>query len=252
MPGDPEELTSTIVLTSKDSHYVDIRLFRDKWEAEQSQDVNSETCIEWAFAGKAHAEPKGARKGGMIQLSHTTWDHWIDSKGDNPGPDEGDMWVQRSGDVLERGKQRDAVTGAETEYEELWHDLEVTPLGTKNNRSSVVLKADGPDSGTRGLTVKVGGWCQGILKVNGVLTIERWQRVSESYDSGPKIETGDTRKRTRNDWIRTFRVGTAVLPCEYVCSSTSGKLGLNTTLRNEIDNNPENLVDWKIIEEYYW
>ena len=224
-------------------------------EAEKSQDVNTEACVEWAFAGKSHVDPKGARKDGMIQLSHNVWDHWIDSKSNDPGPDEGDMWVQKSGDVLERGKSKDPVTGTETEYEELWHDLEVMPLGNKNNRNSLVLKADDPGKNVRGLTVKIGGWCQGILKVNEKLTVERWERQSDSSGSRLQMEANEdiiTRKRTRNGWIRTFRSGTATLPCEYICEHTSGKLGLHTNFRHELDNDPSRLMDWKVIEEYYW
>lgn len=163
------------------------------------------------------------------------------------------MWTQENGDVLERGIQRDPVTGEETEYEELWHDLEVIPLGKKQNRSSLVLKAEDPEKNLRGLAVKVGGWCQAILKVDGALTVERWERKPiDSTEDQAVTEGAYCDKKTNNDWNRTFKSGSATLPCEYICSNTSGKLGLNTTFGCWHDEAMQSATNWRVIEEYYW
>ena len=242
------------MLTSKDSHFVDVRLFKDRYAEEKNQATHTISCVDWAFAGHSHTtKPHDApRESGMAQMSHTVWKHWIDSKSDAPAVDEGDMWIQQNGDVLERGKQKNSETGEETEYEELWHDLEVVPLGKKQNRSSLVMKADDPERAVRGMAVKVGGWCQAILKAQGDLTIERWERrPAKSTDGGPSTDNV-LQERTRNDWVRVFRLGKGELPCELMCSNTDGKIGLNTIRRYQTNEDWSSETEWKVLEEYYW
>lgn len=253
------------MLTSKDSYFVDVRLNLDKLDDEKAKGNHTEDCVEWAFAGRSHSKPRGDQAEDRIRLSHTVWDHWIDSKSNDPGIDEGDMCVQEDGDVLERGKSKDAVTGREIEYEELWHDLEVVPLGKKHNRSSLVLRVDNPENDLRGMAVKVGGWCQAILKVEDALTIERWEWKPAASTEGEDLAENDKAgKRTPNDWVRTFRFGEGTLPCEYMCSNTVGKIGLNAVLRHSAERDefgtykPHNDYDrdietgWRVLEEYYW
>ena len=241
------------MLTSKDSHFVDVRLFREKYEEEKFHGTNSIACVDWAFAGRSQTtKPHKGQEGGTAQISHTVWEHWIDSKSNSPGVDEGDMLVQENEDVLERGKQRHPDTGEETEYEELWHDLEVIPLGKKRNRSSLVMKANDPERSVRGLAVKIGGWCQAILKVNDDLTIERWERRPVKSSDGSASTDEALQERTRNDWVRTFRLGKGTLPCEFMCSNTLGKIGLNTAQRYQTDEDWASETEWKVLEEYYW
>lgn len=232
---------------------MDVRLLREKIEEENDRDTNTLACVEWAFAGKSHAEPQEARESGLIKLSHTIWDHWIDSKSDDPGVDEGDMWIQKDGNVLECGKQVHPDTGEEIEYEELWHDLEVTSFGKKQNRSSLVMRADDPVKGARGMAVKIGGFCQGILKTRNGLTVERWEHKSaDIFQIEAAGHGGEYKGRTHNDWSRTFKVGEGKLPCEYMCTNTDGKIGLNTVLGDRIDNTWTPETEWKVVEEYYW
>lgn len=251
------------MLTSKDSYFVDVRLLLDKLEGAKATGTHTEASMEWAFAGRSHTTPSKAHGKDSEKLSHTVWDHWIDSRSNDPGIDEGDMWVQDDGDVLERGKSKDAVTGQEIEYEELWHDLEVVPLGKKHNRSSLVLRVDDPEKSLKGMAVKVGGWCQAILKVGDALTVERWERkptASTETKDLAAIDNDDT--RTRNDWVRTFRIGEGPMPCEHICSNTIGKLGLNGAVRfkgamenfsgYKPDDDWDYEIVWKVLEEYYW
>ena len=229
-----------------------MRILKEKREEEKSKDTNTRECIDWAFAGRSRTTPHGARKDGMIQLSHTVWDHWIDSKSDNPGPDEGDMLVQEDGDVVERGMQKHPLTGQDTEYEELWHDLEVEAFGKKQNRSTLVMRVEDTERNIRGLAIKVGGYCQGILKTEGSLTIERWECKADTSDGGREDVSAwhhSQEGRTRNGWFRTFRFGEENLPCITMCGHTSGKFGLNTT---RTDSKDELELDWKVLEEYYW
>lgn len=188
-----------------------------------------------------------------MQLSHTVWDHWIDSRTDNPDSDEGDMWVQPNGDILEKGKNSDPVTGEETEYEELWHDLEVEAFGKKHNRSSLVMRADEPARNIRGMAIKIGGWCEGILKVGDELTVERWEwKPKDCASDVASTEASMETERTRNDWMRTFKIGKVPLPCNHICSRTYGKFGLNAVLKCTTDTDWESDIEWKVAEEYYW
>ena len=230
-----------------------MRIYKDKHEEENSKETNTKECIDWAFAGRSHTTPQGGRKDGMIQLSHTIWEHWIDSKSNNPGPDEGDMLVQENGDVLERGKQKHPVTGAETEYEELWHDLEVDAFGKKQNRSSLVLRAEQPESDVRGMAIKIGGWCQGILKAGDALTVERWEWKSGGPNNDEtSTEGGKQAAKTRNGWVRTFKYGEGSLPCEEMCDRTTGKFGLHAVVKRPTTAESTSETEWKVIEEYYW
>ena len=245
------------MLTSKDSYFVDVRLLKNKLEEDRDIEANAEACIEWAFAGKSRTVAQQAKKLGEGQTSHTVWDHWIDSKSDNPDTDEGDMIEQENGDVLERGKNVNPETGEETVYEELWHDLEIESLGKKHNHSSVVMRAEDLDKGLKGMVVKVGGWCQGITKIGNDLTVERWEHKLGGL-SGDKREALTSHSvseaaadKTRNEWFRTFRSGTGFLPCKHIIAETSGRLGLNHVFKWPY-NFPEKEVQWRVIEEYYW
>lgn len=250
VPGEPEEPTSTIVLTSKDSYFIDVRILREKLEEEKNKEVNTESCLEWAFAGKSHTT---LSNNSSMQLSHTVWHHWIDSRTDNPDPDEGDMWVQSNGDILEKGKNSDPATGEETEYEELWHDLQVEAFGKKDNRSSLVMRADEPEKNIRGMAIKIGGWCEGILKVEDELTVERWEwKPTDCASEVASTEVSKEREGTRNDWTRTFKIGKGTLPCKNICSRTHGKFGLNAVLKSTTDIDCNSEIEWKVAEEYYW
>ncbi|CAF9928970.1 MAG: hypothetical protein ALECFALPRED_004183 [Alectoria fallacina] len=250
LPAEPEEPTSTIVLTSKDSYFIDVRILRGKLEQEKNQEANTESCLNWAFAGKSHTT---FSQDSSKQLSHTVWDHWIDSRSNNPDSDEGDMWVQPNGDILEKGKNSDPVSGEETEYEELWHDLQVEAFGKKHNRSSLVMRADQPERMIRGMAVKIGGWCEGLLKIGDGLTVERWEwRSTDSASNVAPTEASKEEKRTHNDWIRTFRLGDGTLPCKDMCSRSFGKFGLNAVLNTITNNDWKSDIEWKVVEEYYW
>ena len=74
------------------------------------------------------------------------------------------METLASGDVLERGEMVDFDDGQLKPYEEVWRDPELHA----NERIAIVLETDG------GCVVRVGPWCQGILKVDNDTASERW------------------------------------------------------------------------------
>ena len=152
------------------------------------------TSLDWGIGGRS-----------VGTASHGEWIHDIDSRTDNPDEkDEGDMYPHPElPDVtLERGKMRHPATGEIREYEEGWKDVEILPVGGSNNgqRCSVVLEtvSDATHSAEtgRGLIVRVGQYCQGIIRVGPSVTSERWMWDA---DEG---------------WTRVARIGEgARLPC---------------------------------------
>ncbi|KAL8854479.1 MAG: hypothetical protein Q9221_000750 [Calogaya cf. arnoldii] len=190
VPGDPSEPTSTLVLTSPRGFYVDIRVFKEQQPSSDPKTFDGK--LQWAFAGTKTSEQTDGR-------TISTWFHPIDSLSDDPPPDKGEMLELDSGYVLEKGESVDAKTGERTEYEELWEELLSTFSKTQDSwRRCVVLKTV-EEEGVKGMAIKCGSYCQGILKNKGAVTVERWEFV----------------RGERAGWHeRTVRFGEGVLPCE--------------------------------------
>lgn len=229
IPGDPSEPTSTIVLTSLTSHYVDIRIDKAAHQSESQQhlEINSPSILDWAFAGTSTV----TQGSGPDKPSHSVWEHWIDSKSDNPASDEGDMYVQENGDVLEKGTQKHPDTGEEVEYEELWTDLVINVIPEEGGRYSTVLKHESEDA--KGLFVRVGGWCQGILKEGGKLTVERWRWATQENDEhqGPGY------------WKRIVRFGDGEMPSPTLYKGIKDSKD-TTVVSGELK--------WEVVENHRW
>ncbi|KAI9881296.1 MAG: hypothetical protein M1830_005582 [Pleopsidium flavum] len=267
IPGAAEEPTSTLVLTSHTSHYVDIRIFKSQNDEgpELPNDGGPMERLEWGFAGTSHTEqpvPEPAK----VKPSRSVWQHWVDSKSDDPKPDEGDMWPQPNGDTLEKGSTRDPETGAVTEYEELWADVPVEKTGNDGGLVSIVLQLHDDARSSRGMVVRVGRWCQGLLKIGNEVTVERWRWVSRDsilLKQGP-TKTGEnetpvvvdgstsTTSGTQNiqddgddagDWKRVARLGVRFLPCAVTFDPELAKEG------NVVEAGDSS---WKVIENYQW
>jgi len=163
--------------------------------------------------------------------SHSVWEHWIDSKSDDPAPDEGDMYLQDNGDVLEKGTQKHPETGEEVGYEELWTELEVDVIPEEGGKYSTVLKHESENS--RGMVVRVGGWCQGVLKEGGQLTVERWRWASQENDphQGPGY------------WKRIVRIGEGEMPSPML--ERGGEDGDEMVVKS-------GELRWEVVEDYRW
>lgn len=111
------------------------------------------------------------------------------------------MYPQPDGThTLEKGRMVNPATGAVGEYEEMWEDL--LPTTTDDaKRWSVVVVLDDRVHGAKGMVVRVGGWCQGIVKVGGEVCVERW-----------RFDKGDEEGR-KGEWKRVVRLGRLFLPC---------------------------------------
>lgn len=149
----------------------------------------------WVFAGMARKHEGG----------RASWEHWIDSKSDHPEEDAGVMSVLPNGDTLEKGAMLND-DGVKEAYEEVWRDVRVDPeraivlvrlrdkdqlatdgsvLKTASSKSTSLVT--GPTTPNKeeadvviGMVVRVGRWCQGLVKIDGSFLAERWEQSSES------------------------------------------------------------------------
>ncbi|CCF45250.1 hypothetical protein CH063_03553 [Colletotrichum higginsianum] len=179
IPDEASEPTSTIVLTSPQRRFVDLRILKSAPTADAAQTTHAAGRLEWGIAGTSSSTLRDDGAGGQVR--HSRWEHWIDSRTTDPenAADEGDMYEQADGLTLEKGRMVNPATGEETDYEELWRDVEPAAV-----------------AGARGSVVWLGRFCQGISRVGEDVTAERW----EWRDDG--------------GWRRTMRIGERGLPCE--------------------------------------
>ena len=173
--------------------------------------------LDWAFCGNSRVTPP-SNEHGISKPEHSAWQHWIDSKSTTPDPDEGDMFPQEDGDVLERGWQKDSSTGGQVEYEELWGDMPI--LAIKNSyedhqsvRRCVVLRCEN-DRQYKGLVIRVGQYIQGMMRSSEGIRIERWEwhPVSDGMDG-------------LGTWEKTLILGKGSMPCRQTIKKLDMQVG---------------------------
>lgn len=173
--------------------------------------------LDWAFAGRSSSWTTSS-------TLHARWSHIIDSRHLDARAviDEGIIVHQPDGTSLETGRMpRSAdIHSPIVGYEESWVDLPlkgdaqgrvysvVLQLGSGAERdgrayadqgggSSSSADASGPIP--RGIIVRVGDRCQGIMRTSATeldaITVEGWCRKEE------------------DEWVREVRVGDGFLPC---------------------------------------
>ncbi|KAF9870717.1 hypothetical protein CkaCkLH20_11819 [Colletotrichum karsti] len=214
IPDEASEPTSTIVLTSPQRRFVDLRILKSGPNAEGSHGIER---LEWGIAGTSSSSLIPDGKGGEVR--HSRWDHWIDSRTTEPekAGDEGDMYPQPGGDLtLEKGRMVNPATGRECDYEELWRDVDPQPASAAAAAPEcVVLRFEDESRAARGVVVWLGRFCQGISRVGGDVVAERWEWKGE--DAG---------------WVRTVGIGAeGALPCE-VLLKTGGGLGVGAHVKH--------------------
>lgn len=231
VPDRAAETTSTIVLKSKKSYYVDIRIYKDalgKRSVSLPVDYPM-TALKWAFAGKSQMT-KGKTESDVFTPQHSIWEHWVDSKSNDLLVDEGDLWPQPNGDVLKIGKRLHPTTGLECEYEESWGDIMVEVVGDEKELVSIALVMEDSSRNAKGMVVRIGTYCQGILKIGEELTVERW-KWSDANQHGAK------------DWSCTIRIGRGLLPCD---------IAINKPMIDKDTFIESGDFQWRVVENYHW
>ncbi|SPO01445.1 uncharacterized protein DNG_04118 [Cephalotrichum gorgonifer] len=167
LPAPASEPTSTLVLTSPGKRFVDVRILLPQGAA-----AEEEERLDWAFAGTSSSRPvenSGNR--------YAVWKHWVDSLTIEAETVRDEAEVRDAGEVeLEAGRMVNPATGIEADYEEAWGSVE--PIATESSGDRpvcVVLQTVDDGVGVRGMVVRVGQFCQGILRAGGDVTVERWE-----------------------------------------------------------------------------
>ncbi|KAH9925364.1 uncharacterized protein BXZ73DRAFT_91102 [Epithele typhae] len=146
----------------------------------------SSPSLDWGTGGRS-----------IGTADHGIWTHDIDSRTAHPhddAPDEGDNAPHPTlpGVILEKGRMLHPASGEVRAYEEAW-------------RSSTVVLGQGWTArigrgGAKGMVVRVGQSCQGIVRIGDVVCAERWAWSEE------------------HAWTRTVRVGSFAFPCDSTWS----------------------------------
>ncbi|KAK5989473.1 hypothetical protein PT974_10995 [Cladobotryum mycophilum] len=222
LPKEASEPTSTLVLTSPERRYVDIRVLLPINE-DDAQKILPLERLDWAIAGFSSSTARDDGQGG--QIFHSNWRHWIDSrhKDAEAASDEGDNHPRPDGLTLEKGSMVNPATGRDTAYEELWYDPDPKITPPEEKVVSLVLMWEESEV-RRGMVVRVGEYCQGFVRDGDELAAERW-----AWREGG------------GGWERVVKIGSErELPCAEVLNGTRAlKLG------DEILRGKES---WKVVE----
>ncbi|KJR81915.1 uncharacterized protein SPSK_03571 [Sporothrix schenckii 1099-18] len=229
LPARPSEPTSTVVLTSPQRRFVDVRILLPPGSRPSMVDgsfspsaagtatgtaaATSSLELDWALAGTSSSTPVAGTNG---TVSDGVWRHWVDSRYDDADAqvDAGRNAEQADGSVLETGSMENPATGVVAAYEEVWRDIDpVSPLPERPPRC-VVLQMHDPETNDRGVVELLGQFCQGIARTahDGV-TVERWQwRPTQEGGAAPQVITGLGGSQEPT-WQLLFRHGSGLLPC---------------------------------------
>ncbi|KAF2819017.1 hypothetical protein CC86DRAFT_149914 [Ophiobolus disseminans] len=216
LPTRPYEPTSTLVLTSPLKTFVDLRFFKPTSAHEtplpNAPHSDDRKRLEWGFAGSSASKPiddpnaqPGEEK--WPGVTYSKWTQFVDSRfpvGYKDIPvDEGLMYPISEFKTLEHGHMFHPSVDAVKTHEEMWFDppVQATSHSGDGKKICVVLRAQDDVAGVRGVIVRLGQFCQGILKIGDGTTVERWEWGCEGKEEGEKT------------WRRTARVGGLLIPC---------------------------------------
>lgn len=174
--ADQTEASDVLVLTSRNSTYVDVRF------ALTGKPTSPTDPHFWAFAGTCETTVGGIEDSNLTSgfecTAHGKWAHPIDSMKLFDAVDEGDMFLLANGDVMEVGMMRNPKSGLVELYKEYWAVPAPKP---RSVTPSVVVTTE--DRG-KGIIVRVGNYCQGIYQSSDgeLFWLERWAREGGTGD----------------------------------------------------------------------
>ncbi|KAI0433955.1 hypothetical protein F5Y09DRAFT_18235 [Xylaria sp. FL1042] len=217
LPDVASEPTSTVVLTSLERRFVDIRILKEGGG-------EPDASLDWAFAGVSSSETRDG-------VRHCRWRHVVDSRARAPEAvvDEGDIFPQDDGRTLETSRMVNPATSQLTDYEEVWNDLEAEgiPDGSTQQPMArcIVLELKDEEREERGMVVCLGRYCQGVVRVGPRFAAERWL-----WENG--------------EWQCKFRVGDLLIP-------DPEHIHKNIHPEEEQITLGDALLGWKVVETSY-
>lgn len=207
----PEENTSTLVLTARSGHFVDLRFSTCPVTDTQSHVKKQMGKIHgYATAGMSKVTIPRIPKSLCPPYScavHVRWEHTIDSSGgfETDGADL--IWLA-NGACMEVGYM--VIHGTMQMFKEYWE----VPRGRATRSPCIVAElAKETSTGTKtknpedddfiaaqGLAIRIGDFCQGIFQCGDEFWFERWE-----HDA------------TKRRWAKDERSNTAGLKCTESC-----------------------------------
>ncbi|KAI1772021.1 hypothetical protein F4818DRAFT_454215 [Hypoxylon cercidicola] len=196
----PSEDSSTIVLTAPSGKYVDIR-FSTLPRSQAALAVKTQCDKIWGYATAGLSTVAILPgKGGCPAydcMVHATWEHPIDSSG-SFDTDGADLLLLADGARMEVGCM--VIRGKMQMFKEYW----VTPTGRSVDRPCAVVELKGGEEGAKGMAIRIGDFCQGILQHGDEFWFERWE-----------IQEGES-KWTRDERSNTPTTEMGILPCWWM------------------------------------
>ncbi|KAK4460560.1 protein HRI1 [Cladorrhinum samala] len=194
LPDPASEPTSTVVLTSPQRRYVDIRILKPRNE-DYNPAIIPLSRLDWAIAGTSSSSDGQTDSATGEKYSHCEWRHWIDSRtlDVTNATDEGDNYSV-PGDpslTLEKGRMLNPATGVVTDYEEVWRSEEIKAAAPSRDDDPALLRGDdrepdpplcvvmehhGDESDgkvRRGMIIRLGRYCQTFLRKGTDVFVER-------------------------------------------------------------------------------
>lgn len=256
LPDPPSEPTSTEVFTSRQKFFVDIRILKDS------------DGIDWAFAGRSEPCKDEATGNTSTRWRHTVDSRFLDAESvidqAEMSPED-----PETGIALEKGSMINPATGRETAYVEGWRETRVKhvpqptqdeikaceqelhgrgvkfiagnpdlptlvrhgdPLEESANLVSCVLQHEDSARTSRGMVIRVGQFCQGVLRAGDEFAAERWEWTEQG------------------GWRKVFASGSNGLnmPCDVACHFATNKLRIGS----EVVYGPGEV--WQCVEEEQW
>lgn len=242
------------MLVSKEGHFVDTRIYKPPLGGAGAQPAT----LQWAFAGKTDLNQRDAMAASSQEAMLVKWKIWIDSTLPDARSGAEDVmyyWHEPNGGLIQKGTIEDPESGESTDFEVLWAPIATIPYEVPGGPTSVVFKFQDRAEGGKGLVVRVGNWCQGLLKVGGQTTIERWVWDGQPKRKVPETEAkempyrivledhhfednkdvgGDYKVYSRGRWIRIAKLGDDFIPCSLAflgeMQHCMAKLQVGTTI----------------------
>ena len=141
--------------------------------------------LDWAFAGKSQRtlilQPDTPTDGSKVN-ARGVWHHWVDSRVPNQDAalvkDEGDLYAGSGHVEIEKGEMINPAIGALQRYEEAWEELRNMEKAPWIVLQTVTLEnsshEESRSQNVRGIILRVGDFCQGILRTEINVVVQRW------------------------------------------------------------------------------